>query len=145
MSGSVCVCWYERVTLYVCVCLKIENTTHEISTEINLWLTFYHFCSTKLFHKFKNQRFENSQPYNNRGGRGNRGRGRGGRGRGGRGGGGSGHEPVQFRPDNLIKDSFFKDPWSHLTPKKVTTEEIRRASDTRSNKRLFNAGTSSFN
>jgi len=94
--------------------------------------------------KFKNQRFDNSQPYNNRG-RGNRGgRGRG-RGRGGRGGGQSGHEPVQFRPDNLIKDSFFKDPWSHLTPKKVTTEEIRRASDTRSNKRLFNAGTSSFN
>lgn len=109
---------------------------------------------------FKHQRFDNSQPYsqNNRGGRGGQRGGRGndrggntrgrggrgrGRGRGGRGGGG-GHDPVRFCSNNLIKESFLQDPWSHLTPRKVTSEEIKRVSDTRGHKRLFNAGTSSF-
>lgn len=50
-----------------------------------------------------------------------------------------GHQCVVFHPRNLIKDSFFEDPWAGMEAKPATAEEIRRSTDTRSSGRLFNA------
>ena len=84
----------------------------------------------------KEQEQFNNQQFNTRGGPGGK-RGRGGK-RGGRGGGG-GHQTVVFHPRNLIKDSFFEDPWAETEGKTATAEEIRRSTDSRGSKRLFNA------
>ena len=53
----------------------------------------------------------------------------------------AGHQCVVFHPKNLIKDSFFEDPWEDMTPRIADPEEIRRCTDARSAKRLFNGYT----